>query len=252
MTRDFLDKFSINSSDTIKNALRKIDDNKKGFLIVLNDDEDVVGTLTDGDIRRAFIKGKLIEDGLKGVYTTNFKSLKPDDGMFGAAELFKNSAIKFIPIIENNKLLNVITKRQNYALLLQDIDADLRYDFFSLNEDIIDYEIYLRPWGFYKTTILNDYFQSKIISVKPGGKLSLQSHNHREEYWIIVHGKGTVQLEQSFLDVKCGSSVYIPKGTKHRLINIDKTESLILTEVQIGDYLGEDDIIRYEDVYGRI
>lgn len=82
-----------------------------------------------------------------------------------------------------------------HALLLQDIHAELDYDFFSLDEGIVDYEIFQRPWGFYKTTVMNDYFQSKVISVNPKSQLSLQSHNHREEHWIVAHGGGTVQLE---------------------------------------------------------
>ena len=139
-----------------------------------------------------------------------------------------------------------------HALLLQNIHADLSYDFFSLDTGVIDHEIFQRPWGFYKTTVLNDFYQSKIISVKPGGQLSLQSHNRREEHWIVVHGTGTVQIDESVFNVTCGSSVFIPKGARHRLINTGTTETLVVTEVQIGDYLGEDDIVRYEDIYGRV
>ena len=138
-----------------------------------------------------------------------------------------------------------------HALLLQDIHADLDYDFFSIDTSIVDHEIFQRPWGYYKTTVLNDYFQGKIISVKPGGMLSLQSHNHREEYWIVVHGTGIVQLDNSIKNVFTGSTVFIPKCCRHRLTNTNENENLIITEVQIGDYFGEDDIIRYEDIYGR-
>ena len=127
----------------------------------------------------------------------------------------------------------------------------MRFNFFSLDTSILDSEIYPRPWGFYKTTVLNEYYQAKVITVKPGGQLSLQSHSHREEHWIVVHGNGTVQLDQSVIAVSCGSSVFIPKGAKHRLTNTSLKETLIVTEVQIGDYLGEDDIVRYEDRYGR-
>ncbi len=105
--------------------------------------------------------------------------------------------------------------------------------------------------GGYWTSILNNYFQSKVITVKPGGQLSLQSHVHREEHWTIVYGKGTVRLDDSIINVSRGQVIYIPKGCKHRLINTDKKENLIISEVQIGDYFGEDDIIRYEDAYGR-
>ena len=152
---------------------------------------------------------------------------------------------------EIGKLKNIITKGQLHALLLQDMHADINYDFTTLDDSVVDYEIFQRPWGFYKTTVLNDYFQSKVISVKPGQQLSLQSHNHREEHWIVAHGTGIVQIEKSIINVRCGSSLFIPMGAKHRLTNTDEKENLIITEVQIGDYLGEDDIVRYEDIYGR-
>ena len=238
---------------TIIDSLKKIDTNKKGFLIIENIEGKVVGTLTDGDIRRAFIKGIGIEAPISSVYTRQFQYLRKEDGLTKATELFKNNAIRFLPIIDGNgKLINIITKNQMHALLLQDIHADLTYQFSDLDEGIVDYEIYQRPWGFYKTTVMNDYFQSKVISVNPKSQLSLQSHKHREEHWIVAHGIGTVQLDESIVEVHCGSSIFIPKGCKHRLTNTDDKENLIITEVQIGDYFGEDDIIRYEDIYGRV
>lgn len=249
---DKLKSFVIDEHIAVLEALEKIDINKRGFLIVVDEYNTVLGTLTDGDIRRAFIKGVSVNDSVSSIYTKSFKFLLLSDGIPGATELFKNEAIKFLPVVdEKRKLLNIITKNQMHALLLQDVHADLNYDFFSLDEGIVDYEIFQRPWGFYKTTVMNDYFQSKVIIVNPGAQLSLQSHNHREEHWIVAHGIGTVQLDQSVIDVKCGSSIFIPKGCKHRLTNTDDKESLIITEVQIGDYFGEDDIIRYEDKYGR-
>ena len=248
-----LKPFVIDEHITVLEALENIDINKRGFLVVVDKHDIVLGTLTDGDIRRAFIKGGSVNDSVSSVYTKTFRFLLLSDGIPGATELFKNEAIKFLPIVdEERKLLNIITKNQMHALLLQDVHADLSYNFFSLDEGVVDYEIFQRPWGFYKTTVMNDYFQSKVISVNPGAQLSLQSHNHREEHWIVAHGIGTVQLDQSVIDVKCGSSIFIPKGCKHRLTNTDDKESLIITEVQIGDYFGEDDITRYEDRYGRV
>ncbi len=253
MIADKLKQFTIDEHISVLNALQKIDHNKKGFLIVINNADVVLGTLTDGDIRRAFIKGTSVKESIASIYTRTFKYLILSDGVPGATELFKNESIKFLPVIDmEGKLLNIITKSQMHALLLQDIHADLNYDFLLLDEGIVDYEIFQRPWGFYKTTVMNNYFQSKVISVNPKSQLSLQSHNHREEYWIVAHGTGIVQLDQTVIDVKCGSSIFIPKGCKHRLTNTDDKESLIITEVQIGDYFGEDDIIRYEDIYGRV
>lgn len=245
--------FTVNATVSILESLKKINANKKGFLIVVDEQLHVIGTLTDGDIRRAFIHRKALEAEIASVYTKKFKSLKTTDTIGTATEMFKNESIKFLPVIDNeSKLVNIITKNQMHALLLQDIHADLMYDFESLDENLVDYEIFQRPWGFYKTTVMNDYFQSKVISVNPKSQLSLQSHDHREEHWIVAHGTGTVQLDQSIIEVHCGSSIFIPKGCKHRLTNADDTESLIIMEVQIGDYFGEDDIHRYEDIYGRV
>ncbi|MCD7824764.1 MAG: CBS domain-containing protein [Clostridiaceae bacterium] len=250
---DNLTLFTVSPDISVRDALKKIDENKKGFLIVIDNEDTVLGTLTDGDVRRAFLKGASVDDSIEGLYTRNSKCLKRADGIPKATEMFKNESIKFLPIVDDeNRLLNIITKNQMHALLLQDIHADLGYNFMSLDEGIVDYEIFQRPWGFYKTTVMNDYFQSKIISVNPKSQLSLQSHSHREEHWIVAHGVGTVQIDQSIINVHCGSSVFIPKGAKHRLTNTGDRESLIVTEVQIGDYFGEDDIIRYEDIYGRI
>jgi mannose-1-phosphate guanylyltransferase/mannose-6-phosphate isomerase len=238
--------------DRLIDVLTRIDKNKQGFVIIVNMDDIVQGVLTDGDVRRAIIGGYNIFESVSAIFTRNAKTVSVYDDFEVVTELFKNQSIKFVPILDDNKkLANIITKSQMHALFLQDIHADLTYDFFSLDTGIVDYEIFQRPWGYYKTTVLNDYFQAKIISVKPGGQLSLQSHNHREEHWIVVHGSGTVQLDNSVITVCCGSTVFIPLGCKHRLINTDDEESLIITEVQIGDYFGEDDIIRYEDIYGR-
>lgn len=247
-----LSAYLILEDETILNALRAINQNTKGFLIVQESKGKVVGVLTDGDIRRAFIAGATTNDSISSFIVRKFTSLNIKNDISDAIDIFKSKSIKFLPILdEDGKLTNLITKGQLHALLLQDIHADINYDFSSLDDSVVDYEIFQRPWGFYKTTVLNDYFQSKVISVKPGQQLSLQSHNHREEHWIVAHGSGTVQIEKSIINVSCGSSLFIPMGAKHRLTNTDKKENLIITEVQIGDYLGEDDIIRYEDIYGR-
>ena len=247
------DNVTVFETDTIIEALKSIDANKQGFVIVIDNQNVVLGVLTDGDIRRAIIRGFKESELVSEVYTKHAKMVCVSDGLEKVTEFFKNKEIKFLPIVDKeNRLVNYITKEQMHALLLQDIHADLNYDFSSIDTSIVDHEIYHRPWGYYKTTVLNDYFQAKVISIKPGGELSLQSHNQREEHWIVVHGTGVVQLDDSKITVTCGSSVFIPKGCKHRLTNTNKKQNLIITEVQIGNYFGEDDIIRYKDKYGRI
>ena len=112
--------------------------------------------------------------------------------------------------------------------------------------------IYQKPWGSYEIITLSNNYQVKKIIVRPKQKLSLQSHKQRVEHWIIVGGEGLVQLEETYIPVKSGSSVIIPKGTKHRIENSHSSEDLVFIEVQLGSYLGEDDIVRYEDIYGRL
>ncbi len=251
--KENLEAFVTEPSVTVLDALKRIDANKKGFLVVTDSNLKVLGTLTDGDIRRAFIKGIDAASGIEEIYKTDFRFLPLSSGISDAIDSFKNDSIKFLPVVDEEMTLkNIITKNQLHAILLQDIHADLDYDFMSLNENIIDYEIFPKPWGFYKTTVMNDYFQSKVISINPGAEMSLQSHEHREEYWIVAHGVGTVQRNDVIEEVSCGSSIHIPKGCKHRLTNTGEIESLIITEVQLGDYFGEDDIKRYEDKYGRV
>jgi mannose-1-phosphate guanylyltransferase/mannose-6-phosphate isomerase len=107
-----------------------------------------------------------------------------------------------------------------------------------------------RPWGWYQTINLGDRFQVKEIVVNPGGKLSLQSHNHRSEHWIVVRGTAHVTIDDTTKLVSENQSVYIPLGAKHRLENSGRIP-MHLIEVQTGSYLEEDDIVRFDDVYGR-
>lgn len=108
-----------------------------------------------------------------------------------------------------------------------------------------------RPWGSYESIIQMENFQVKHIIVKPGGTLSLQLHYHRSEHWIVVKGIADVVCGEEAFQVFENQSTYIPKETKHRLVNLQETP-LHLIEVQVGAYLGENDIVRFEDVYGRV
>ena len=107
-----------------------------------------------------------------------------------------------------------------------------------------------RPWGAYETIDIEDRFQVKRITVSPLQKLSLQSHHHRAEHWIVVKGTARVTCGEKEFLLSENESTYIPIGTKHRLENPGRIP-LELIEVQSGTYLGEDDIERYDDVYGR-
>ncbi len=113
-----------------------------------------------------------------------------------------------------------------------------------------DYPRFHRPWGWYETLCIDHRFQVKRIMVKPGGILSLQSHRHRSEHWIVVAGTAEVTIGDEVSLVTENQGVYIPLGAKHRMANPGKVP-MYLIEVQTGAYLGEDDIVRYEDIYDR-
>ena len=106
------------------------------------------------------------------------------------------------------------------------------------------------PWGWFEILVTGGYFQVKRINVKPGAALSLQSHKYRSEHWIVVEGTAKVTIDKEVKQVNQGESVYIPLGAIHRMENTGK-QAMVLIEVQIGSYLGEDDIVRYEDLYKR-
>ncbi len=108
-----------------------------------------------------------------------------------------------------------------------------------------------RPWGTYQTIHEEAHFLVKKIIVKPGQKLSLQLHHHRSEHWTVVKGVMTVTNGDKVFELKRDQSTYIPVGGKHRMEN-NTDEIAELVEVQIGDYLAEEDIVRLEDSYGRV
>lgn len=247
-----IDKYIIDKHSSVFESMEKINDNKKGFLIVTYQQK-VCGVLTDGDLRRSIIKNKNLNKTIEDIFNRNYTYLTMTDGFKKVVEYFKEENIKFLPIInKKHELINIITKENLHILLLQNIEYNPTYDFDSLDDTLLEHEIYPRPWGFYKTVILNDFCQCKIITIKPNSSISLQKHQRREEHWIIVNGTGKAIIDNKTIDIKEGSHLHIPINTTHRLINTSNSEFLIFTEVQLGDYFGEDDIIRIEDEYNRI
>ncbi len=112
-------------------------------------------------------------------------------------------------------------------------------------------KIYERPWGYYRTIEQKENYQIKHITVKPGKRLSLQYHLKRDEHWTIIKGRCVAQLDDKLIELGINDTIFIPKESKHRVTN--NTEEFVeFIEIQIGDYLGEDDIVRLEDDFGRV
>ena len=141
----------------------------------------------------------------------------------------------------------VLVARKDKVQQVKDVVAQLKAG--QRSQAALHREVH-RPWGSYDSVDVGERFQVKRIKVKPGARLSLQSHTRRAEHWIVVSGTARVTRDNDVFELFANQSTYIPIGAKHRLEN-PGTETLELIEVQSGDYLGEDDIVRYEDVYGR-
>ena len=141
----------------------------------------------------------------------------------------------------------VLVARKDRVQQVKDVVARLKAE--QRTQAALHREVH-RPWGSYDSIDMAEGFQVKRIKVKPGARLSLQSHARRAEHWIVVRGTARVTRDNDVFELFANQSTYIPIGAKHRLEN-PGTEMLELIEVQSGDYLGEDDIVRIEDIYQR-
>jgi mannose-1-phosphate guanylyltransferase / mannose-6-phosphate isomerase len=142
----------------------------------------------------------------------------------------------------------VLVAHRDHVQRVREVVGELKargHDAYKLHRTVA------RPWGAYTVLQEGPGFKIKRIEVKPGGKLSLQLHHRRAEHWVVVNGDAQVTNGERVFIVHTNESTFIPRETKHRLEN-KGTEPLVMIEVQCGDYLGEDDIVRYDDQYGRV
>lgn len=140
-------------------------------------------------------------------------------------------------------LVGSLSEAQNVKSIVEQLKADRR-DELTLHPKVY------RPWGYYEGVDAGKHFQVKRISVNPGASLSLQLHRHRAEHWVVVNGVATVTRDNVTFTLKQNESTFIPVETEHRLQNLTE-DPLEIIEVQSGEYLGEDDIVRLDDDYGR-
>jgi mannose-1-phosphate guanylyltransferase/mannose-6-phosphate isomerase len=141
----------------------------------------------------------------------------------------------------------VLVADKRYSQQVKELVRTLRQDHPQL---IQDHSRVPRPWGYYEILAEGPSFKVKRLMLKPGAKLSLQTHQHRSEHWVVVAGEAEVINGQQKINLAVNQSTYIPQNTLHRLSNLGTTP-LYVIEVQSGEYLGEDDIKRYDDVYAR-
>ena len=160
-------------------------------------------------------------------------------------KLVATLGVENLVIVDTDDAL-LVANKSHVQDIKQIVDALNNED----REEAILHKRVCRPWGCYQSIDQSDRFQAKRITVNPGAVLSLQLHHHRAEHWIVVNGTAKVTKGDEVFILSENESTYIPLGTKHRLENIGKIP-LELIEVQTGSYLGEDDIVRFDDVYGR-
>jgi len=187
---------------------------------------------------------------------TNENVIKCDTTLHETTSCYIDSDIAHVTMLGVNNLV-VINHRDTLLIADKEHSQDVKKIVNTLPETKQDLKFVhakaFRPWGWYINVEGGDYsgYKVKRIGVYPGKRLSLQSHNQRCEHWVIIKGKARVQLNNNFIDMGPNDHTYIPKKSLHRMENIG-SEMVEFIETQIGEYLGEDDIIRYEDDFGRI
>ncbi len=234
-------------------ALKRFDSNQYPFLLITNGEGTLLGTLSEDDVRQALIAYSSFDFTLDEIKRQPVIVAHPKESIQEIISLFQNSTAQFVPIVNSSgKLLNCLTRDQFHTLVLESIPYHPWLDFFQLEKKKRQFNLAQRPWGFYKSLFVSEFTQTKIITVFPGQQLSLQKHHRREEHWTIASGQGIMTLNESCYSVSKGDNIFIGVGDIHRIRNDHPTENLVFIEVQLGDYFGEDDIVRLEDSYGRV
>ncbi len=192
------------------------------------------------------------------IYRVSAKDQK-NNAVFGDVRSYDSSNSL---IYSYNKLItcmgldNIVVVESDDAILVADKNRtqDIKKivgDLSSQNHDKAKFHNKVfRPWGYYETIAEEGFFKVKKISVNPGSSLSLQLHQFRSEHWVVIKGQAKVQNGEDLINLEVNQATFIPAKTKHRLTN-ESDQILEIVEIQIGSYLGEDDITRFEDVYNR-
>ena len=233
-------KVSFEKCENISIDVSVMEKTARGIVIPLNAGWSDVGSweavweCSKKDSRGNFTEGKVILE------NTNNSYLRSENRLIVGIDL--NDLI----IVDTRDAILISDKKSSQKV--KRIVYNLKQN--KVPEGITHSKVY-RPWGHYLSVVESHRWQVKLIIVKPGEKLSLQMHHHRSEHWIVVSGTAKVEVDNKVELLSENQSIYIPLASKHRLSNPGKIP-LTLIEVQSGSYVGEDDIVRFEDSYGRI
>ena len=234
-----LDKVSFEKCENISIDVAVMEKTKRGTVIPLDvgwsdvGSWEVIWDTSKKDTKGNFTSGKVILENTKNSY------LRSENRLIVGIDL--NDLI----VVETKDAILISNKKSSQKV--KNIVNYLKER--KIPEGQSHTKVY-RPWGHYLSVVEDNRWQVKLIEVKPGEKLSLQMHHHRSEHWVVVSGTARVEVDNKLEILSENQSTYIPLGKKHRLSNPGKIP-LILIEVQSGTYVGEDDIVRFEDKYGR-
>jgi mannose-1-phosphate guanylyltransferase/mannose-6-phosphate isomerase len=180
-------------------------------------------------------------------------SVSGDAVLLESSDCYVSSESRLVAAVGVDNLVIVETK-DSVLVARKDASQDVKQLVDQLKaadrDETVSHRQVFRPWGSYDSLDSEDGFQVKRLIVNPGAVLSLQKHQHRAEHWVVVRGTATITLNDDVFDLSVNHSTHIPIGATHRIAN-NTTEPVHIIEVQCGDYLGEDDIVRFEDNYGR-
>ena len=234
-----LDKKYFNNCQNISIDYAVLEKTKKAHVLPLNCGWDDIGTwdslwkISKKDSLGNAIQGKVLVQDTKNSLIRSEEKLVVSIGLDDVIIIETKDAVLVTDKNKSQKVKNVVDSLNQQGFI-----------------EARQHKLFFRPWGYYLSIENDNKWQIKKIEVNPGASLSLQMHKHRSEHWIVVKGTAKVEVNKKEYFLSQNESTYIPLGSKHRLSNPGK-HPLILIEVQSGDYLGEDDIVRFEDNYGR-
>ena len=235
-----IEKNSFSKCPNIPIDIAVMEKTKKGMVIPLDAGWSDIGNWDslweneDKDSSGNVIRGRVFNTGSEDCYIKSENRLLVTIGLKDIVLVETSDAILAAQKSELNNIKNILNK----------------LDLQGFQEITTHRKIY-RPWGSYTSLIENKNWLVKSIQVNPESKLSLQLHHHRAEHWIVVKGTARVEIDNKTFDLTENQSTFIPLGAKHRLSNPGKI-LLTIVEIQSGEYIGEDDIVRFEDAYGRV
>jgi len=234
-----LDKKTFTNCENISIDYAVMEKTKKAYVLPLNCGWDDIGTwdslwnISKKDPKGNATKGKILTKDTKNSLIRSEEKLVVSIGLDNIIIIETKDAVLVADKKKAQKVKNIVNTLNKQGLI-----------------EGRQHKKVFRPWGYYLSIENDRKWQIKKIEVNPGASLSLQMHKQRAEHWIVVKGTAKVEVDEKEYYLSENESTYIPLGSKHRLSN-PGTKPLILIEVQSGDYLGEDDIVRFEDNYGR-